>query len=160
MVTRAINEVTYLRYLQMREQYKDSVRSMMVASTPILGVTNYIGQKTMVETGYKTSGMYVLNSDIDRNIFCDRAIKTPFLHKTSAIDRVLDCDFIDTENTDYTYIRDEESISDCSNIPSVGLDSSEEPEINMTTSLTFNGKDISIYQTEYLYDSITAPEST
>ncbi|CAI2379285.1 unnamed protein product [Moneuplotes crassus] len=156
LISRALTEVTFLRYLQKREDYRNSVRAIMVPSSPILGLTKYITQKALVDHGYNKTGLYVINSDAERDKFCDRAIRNTFLHKSIAIDRLLDCDFIDTENTDYTYIRDEDNLSECSNIPVIDH---KEPVINITTSLTLEGKDVSIYETKYIEESSTAQGS-
>mmetsp|Transcript_22703 Transcript_22703/g.26066 ORF Transcript_22703/g.26066 Transcript_22703/m.26066 type:complete len:90 (+) Transcript_22703:464-733(+) len=85
-----------------------------------------------------------------------------FRHQSSIIQKLLDTDFIDTENTDYSYLQDlntdEEMVA--SSEQAENQSSFFGNESDQSDDITFNGVKLSIYRTELMSDSHTAPEST
>ena len=157
LLSKSVNQASLIMYNNMKEDYKNSIRKIMISSNPVTRVQEYILTKANQEFGVDKYGLYIIDSDLEKN-----TDKTK-LHKNTVIDKLLDYDYIDTENTDYTYLREEESISEEANLSQMDISdvaSISDTENDFCASLTFNGKKISMYETEVLTESITAPDST
>ena len=162
LLSRSDTELTFMHYLNQKELFRISLRKLMVPSGPITGIHNYLKNKAMEEFGVDKYGLYILDSNFDKSKFCNRKLKGAFTHKSSIIHNILDYDLIDTENTDYTYIVEEDNFYD--NVDSSQIDIIEGNSLSESLSdncetITFNGKVLSMYETEVLGESITAPDS-
>mmetsp|Transcript_7582 Transcript_7582/g.8625 ORF Transcript_7582/g.8625 Transcript_7582/m.8625 type:complete len:178 (+) Transcript_7582:183-716(+) len=153
IICKSTNDTILIHYLNQKEEFKKSVKKIMISSNPVTRVEKYKQALIEEKMDHHKTGLYIIDSDLE---------KTNFLHKNHLIDKLLDYDYIDTENTDYSYLKEEESISEEANC---SLDFSDNVSITSDQSdgfsaITFNGKKLSMYETEILTESITAPEST
>ena len=138
-------------YLMRREMVKNSYRKLMGSSSQILNIHEYMLWKMKEDYGVNNLGFYVSNKNSENTYFCNRKLSTSFQHKLSVIDNILDYDKIDTENTDYTYIHEEEQYDESDTAGQV-----EEAEAHLD-EFEFNGKIISLTNTEILTNSQTLP---
>ena len=76
------------------------------------------------------------------------------IHRFSVIQNILDYDYVDTENTDYIYLKEEED--------NFGEGANVTNDLNESCNfeLTFNEKALSMYETEYIAEPTTAAGST
>jgi hypothetical protein len=148
-----LTDVSYYHFLKRKEMFRNSISKIIGPRSHVSRIHNYLQWKAREEFGVDSAGIYVLDSERPPNSYCNKQIKSPFVHQSSVIEKLLDSDYIDTENTDYTYLQ-EESDYECESDSHKDLDLSGEFEF------TFNGKAVSLYNTEVMSESNTAPEST
>lgn len=159
IVSRSIADVSYYHYLKRKEMFKQSLRKLTGPSSQIMRAHNYLEYKVKEEFGVDTYGLYVIDNKSDESSYCGKSINSQFYHQSSVIQKLLDTDYINTENTDYTYIEEELGADyEYSDIEAV---EENEPNSHYSTpgEITFNGKALSLYNTEILTNSNTEAET-
>ena len=149
LMSRSVIDITYLNFLRKKELFMSSLRKMMPPPSYITKVQNYSIGKLQEQSGVDKSGLYVLDSNNSPNLYWSKKIQSHYFHQRTIIGKLLDVDYIDTENTDYTYISEESEFNESGDQCSV-------PE----HKLEFNGKEVSMYSTQLQSESNTAPESS
>ena len=141
--------------LKRKEIFKTSLRKLIGPPSQMLKTHNYLIWKIGEENGVDHLGVYVVDDKSDDNSYCNKKMSKSFRHQSSVIQKILDSDYIDTENTDFTYIDDFESedVAIVNGVPSNN-------HVHSTIGdITIDGKIMTVYHTEIMSDSNTAPES-
>ena len=121
----------------------------------MLRIHNYLVWKFSEDNGVDHFGVYVVDDKNDDNSFCNKKMPKSFRHQSSLYQKLLDADYIDTENTDFTYI-DEFDNDEAALVAGLLKNKHEDSLIG---DITIDGKVLTVYHTEIMTDSNTAPES-
>lgn len=127
---------------------------MVGPRSQILRIHNYMLWSLRDQYGMNNIGLYIVDQSNDSSKFCNRQLSTNYGHKYQMIANKLDYDIIDTENTDYTYIHEEEEFTNDSN----HINSDNVMNTSQASNFEFNGKIISLSNTEVLTASHTNNE--
>lgn len=156
LTSRSAHDVSYLHKLKREEIFKASLRRLTGPRSHMLRIQNYLVWKVSEANGVDSYGVYVVDDKNSDNSFCNKPMAKSFRHQSSVVDKLLDTDCIDTENTDFTYI-DDFDVDEAA--LSAGAIKHTLGDESILGDITVNGKVLTVYHTEILSDSNTAPES-